>query len=93
MSVFEILWLFLGLARMKNGPGLGWGPATICIVVFSFLFSFFAARAVQTSHAQAESLYPRIEKGIAAALEKLLLDERKAEPDELGVTARMSARE
>ena len=50
--------------------------------------------AVQTSHALAvESLYPRIEKGIAAALEKLLLDERKAEPDELGVTARMSARQ
>ena len=49
---------------------------------------------MQTSHALAvESLYPRIEKGIAAALEKLLLDERKAEPDELGVTARMSARE
>ena len=48
---------------------------------------------MQTSHALAvESLYPRIEKGIAAALEKLLLDERKAEPDELGVTTRVGTR-
>jgi hypothetical protein len=80
----------VGLARMKYGPGLGWGPATAFVIPFSF-----AACAVQTSHALAvESRYPRIEKGLAAALEKLVLVQRKAGlTSSASVTARVSARE